>query len=370
MKNTIFTLISTLFLLGSCEDSSSNLKIKGTTDLENGSKIFHLVADTNNQPVVLDTLNVNDGEFSLITENEFPNIHFLKIEGFSGTFPFVAEKGTVLIELNKDNLDSSKANGTISNDDFMKYKTDTQVYITSLNAIGNDLQQATILKDSLLADDLRDQYQDVRDQIQEYELNFLKSAPNSFISILILERFIANNAIQIPDAKELFEGFSERIKNTPSGKAVGEILKQTPKAEVGQIAPFFEGPNPEGRRFNLKDKLGKVTIIDFWASWCRPCRVENPNLVRLFNKHKNNGLQIVGVSLDRTKPKWVQAIADDGLIWEHVSNLKFWNDPIAKLYQVSAIPATFILDENGVILTRDLRGIMLEQKIEELLSEM
>jgi len=245
MKNTIFTLISTLFLLGSCDNSTTNLKIKGTTDLENGIKIFHLVADTNNQPVVLDTLNVNEGEFSLITENEFPDIHFLKIEGFSGTFPFVAERGTVLIELNKDNLDSSKANGTISNDDFMKYKTDTQVYITSLNAIGNDLQQATILKDSLLADDLRDQYQDVRDQIQEYELNFLKSAPNSFISILILERFIANNAIQIPDAKELFEGFSERIKNTPSGKAVGEILKQSPKAEVGQIAPFFEGPNPE-----------------------------------------------------------------------------------------------------------------------------
>jgi thiol-disulfide isomerase/thioredoxin len=130
----------------------------------------------------------------------------------------------------------------------------------------------------------------------------------------------------------------------------------------------LKGPDPNGGTFNLADRLGKITIIDFWASWCRPCRVENPNLVRLYNKHKDNGLQIVGVSLDRTKPQWVQAIADDGLIWEHVSNLQFWNDPIAKLYQVSAIPATFILDENGVILTRDLRGPMLEQKIEELLS--
>ena len=370
MENTIFKFIFTISLIVSCGDSTSNLKVKGTTDLENGSKIFHLVADTNNQPKVLDTLIVNEGEFSLITENEFPNIHFLKIEGLQGTFPFVAEKGTILIKLFKDNLDSSKANGTVSNDDFMQYKSDTKVYITSLNAIGNDLQQAVILKDSLLADDLRDQYQDVRDQIQEYELNFLKSAPNSFISILILERFIANNAIQISEAKELFEGFSKRIKNTPSGKSVGEILNQSPKAEVGQIAPFFEGPNPEGNRFNLEDKLGKVTIIDFWASWCRPCRVENPNLVRMFNKHKKNGLQIVGVSLDQTKPKWVQAIADDGLTWEHVSNLKFWNDPIAKLYQISAIPATFILDENGVILTRNLRGLQLEQKIEELFSSM
>jgi peroxiredoxin len=272
--------------------------------------------------------------------------------------------------LYKDSLGSSRATGTVSNDDFMQYKSDTQVYIASLNGIGNDLQQAMILNDTLLAEDLKEQYQDVRDQIQEYELNFIKSAPNSFISILILERFVANNIIQIPEAKELFDGFTERIKNTPSGKAIGDLLKKTPKAEVGQLAPLFEGPDPDGGTFSLEDRLGKITIIDFWASWCRPCRVENPNLVRLFNKHKDKGLQIVGVSLDRTKPKWIQAIADDGLVWDHVSNLQFWNDPIAKLYKVSAIPATFILDENGVILTRDLRGPMLERKIDELLGNM
>lgn len=368
MKNTLFTLFSALVVLCSCQNSGGNLKIKGTADLDDGSNIYHIVADLNNQPKVLDTLKVTKGQFNLVAENESPSIHFLQIEGIQGTFPFVAEKGTVLVELYKDSLGSSRATGTVSNNDFMKYKSETQVYISSINAIGNDLQQATILKDSLLAEDLKEQYEDVKDQIQEYELNFIKSAPNSFISILILERFVANNIIQIPEAKQLFDGFSDRIKNTPSGTAIKEILNQAPKAEVGQIAPFFEGPNPEGGRFNLEDKLGKVTIIDFWASWCRPCRVENPNLVRLYNKHKDNGLQIIGVSLDRTKPKWVQAIADDGLIWEHVSNLQFWNDPIAKLYQVSAIPATFILDENGVIITRDLRGRMLEKKIDELLG--
>ncbi len=368
MKNIVFFLLSTVVLLSSCEDTSGNLKIKGTADLDNGSSIFHIVADLNNQPKVLDTLTVKGGQFSLTVENESPSIHFLQIEGIQGTFPFVAEKGTVSVELYRDSLASSKATGTVSNDDFMKYKSETQIYITSLNAIGNDLQQAVILKDSLLAEDLKEQYQDVKDQIQEYELNFLKSAPNSFISILILERFIANNAIQIIEAKELYEGFSDRIKNTPSGRAVDEILKQKPKAEVGQLAPSFEGSKPTGERFNLKDHLGKVTIIDFWASWCRPCRIENPNLVRLYNRHKDNGLQIVGVSLDRTKPKWVQAIADDGLTWEHVSNLKFWNDPIAKLYQVTAIPATFILDENGIIISRDLRGQTLEKLIDEMLD--
>ncbi len=367
MKNILLSCLAIAFVLTSCDDAGG-LKIKGTTDVENGSNLYHIVADANNQPKVLDTLVVKEGQFSLQVENEVPNIHFLQIEGRQGNFPFVAEAGTVTIELYKDSLGASRATGTVSNDDFMKYKSETQVYITTLNAIGNDLQQATILNDTLLAEDLREQYEEVRVQIQDYELNFIKSAPNSFISVLILERFVANNLIQIPEAKAMFEEFSDRIKNTPSGRAIGERLNQAPKAEVGQLAPFFEGPDPNGGTFNLADRLGKITIIDFWASWCRPCRVENPNLVRLYNKHKDNGLQIVGVSLDRTKPQWVQAIADDGLIWEHVSNLQFWNDPIAKLYQVSAIPATFILDENGVILTRDLRGPMLEQKIEELLS--
>jgi hypothetical protein len=163
-------------------------------------------------------------------------------------FPFVAEAGTVTIELYKDSLGASRATGTVSNDDFMKYKSETQVYITTpLNAIGNDLQQATILNDTLLAEDLREQYEEVRVQIQDYELNFIKSAPNSFISVLILERFVANNLIQIPEAKAMFEEFSNRIKNTPSGRAIGERLNQAPKAEVGQLAPFFEGPRPQWR---------------------------------------------------------------------------------------------------------------------------
>ena len=368
MLKKIIVFSSLVLIYTSCDTSSSTLKIRGNTDLPDGTELYHLVADQNNQPKTLDTINVNSGYFELKTEIIEPNIHFLQIGGRQGTFPFIAENGTVDIQVYKDSLAASEAKGTVSNDDFMRYKSETKIYIESLNGIGNDLQQAMILKDSLLAEDLKEQYQDVRDQIENYELNFIKDSPNSLISVLILERFVTNKIIPISESKSIFETFSNQIKNTNSGRIIQKQLEATPKAEVGQIAPSFKGSSPTGDQFVLESKLGKITIIDFWASWCRPCRVENPNLVQLYRKNKDRGLNIIGVSLDREKSKWVQAIEDDGLIWDHVSNLKFWNDPIAKLYKVSAIPATFILDENGVIIARDLRGIELYNKVEELLN--
>ncbi len=120
---------------------------------------------------------------------------------------------------------------------------------------------------------------------------------------------------------------------------------------------------------SLKEILGKVTIIDFWASWCGPCRVENPNMVSLYKQFHAKGLNIIGVSLDKDKAKWKEAIAKDQLIWTQVSNLKFWDEPIAKQYRVESIPATFILDAKGNIVAQGLLGAELQSKVLELLSK-
>ncbi|PWH10286.1 thioredoxin [Bacteroidetes bacterium SCGC AAA795-G10] len=370
MNKYFFSLIIVFTLLNSCQTNNSNtLRIKGEIDIDSQTSIYLIVADLNNQPVTLDTIVSNNGSFELETEIIEPNFYFLQIAGDNNTFPFIAERGTVNISLFKDSLGLSKAKGTTSNDDFMRYKSETKKYIESLNGIGNDLQQAMILKDSLLAQDLQEQYKEVREQIQEYELDFLKASPNSLLSILILERFISSKVIPIDEAKNLFDSLEERIKNTRSGKSVKNQLEQSvDSVEVGQIAPRFDGNSPSGKPFVFENSLAKVTIIDFWASWCRPCRIENPNLVQLYHRNKDRGLNIVGVSLDKERNKWLKAIEDDGLVWDHVSNLMFWNDPIAKLYKVSAIPATFVLDQNGVIVARNLRGAALYKKIEELLS--
>ena len=138
--------------------------------------------------------------------------------------------------------------------------------------------------------------------------------------------------------------------------------------DVGQIAPMFSGPNPKREILQLKDLMGKITLIDFWAAWCRPCRIENPNLVKLYKEMNPKGLEIVGVSLDRDMNSWRKAIEDDGLMWSQISNLQFWQDPIAKLYNISAIPAAFLIDSEGRILAKNLRGERLKEKVKELLN--
>jgi thiol-disulfide isomerase/thioredoxin len=192
------------------------------------------------------------------------------------------------------------------------------------------------------------------------------------------------------EAKKLYTSLDPELKKTEKGAELGKMFNEVPiptaepaqpaapaeapgksNAEPGSTAPAFSANTPAGKKLSLKEAMGKVTIIDFWASWCPPCRKENPNVVALYKQYHSKGLNIIGVSLDKpgNADKWKQAIAADNLTWNHVSNLMFWDEPIAKLYGVESIPATFVLDANGKIVAKDLRGPALSAKVAELLAK-
>ncbi|MCB0617022.1 MAG: TlpA family protein disulfide reductase, partial [Phaeodactylibacter sp.] len=143
-------------------------------------------------------------------------------------------------------------------------------------------------------------------------------------------------------------------------------IEQMKSFVVGGQAPDFTQKTPDGGEMSLSELRGKVVLVDFWASWCGPCRRENPNVVRMYNKYKDKGFDILGVSLDKTQDRWLQAIEQDGLEWHHVSDLKGWGNEVAQAYGVRSIPHTILLDQEGRIIARNLRGQALEEKLEEL----
>ena len=371
MKKFSFILLVFLVVLNACQGLEKNtFQLNGTTNLAEGKQIFLIQANANNQPTTIDTTTVVDGKFSFKGDVEQIDVNFLFVEGEQVNTPFIVEEGVIEVNLLQENLKAMDLTGTPSNDDLQMYRQETETFAKNMNAIVAEIQSANTLGDNLLVQDLQEQYTDLQKKLIDYEKNFIKTNIDSYVSALILDRFLNQKTMTRTEVKEVFNTYSERIRSSKAGIKVSNLIN-TPvnPTAIGEIAPLFEGPNPSGERIALESFRGKVTIIDFWASWCRPCRIENPNLVRLYKRMHEKGLEIIGVSLDRNKASWERAIVDDGLNWNHVSNLQYWADPIAQLYSVRAIPAAFVLDREGRIVAKNLRGAQLDAKIEELIAD-
>ena len=237
----------------------------------------------------------------------------------------------------------------------------------ALQEISFELRNAMLSKDSLNVSDLQEQYDDIVVKIADFEINFIKENPDSYVSSLILEQRVTSGQIDTTEAQDLLDQLDNRIQMTKSAQNILELLRQKELQDeankeapgVGDVVPDFEAPSPNGELVSLNQAKGKFTVIDFWASWCKPCRNQSPALVELYNTYKSQDVNIVSVSLDRSNKRWLDAIEDDGLNWTHVSNLKHWQDPIAEEYNVRSIPELFLIDDNGTVLARshDLASI-------------
>lgn len=377
MKKITLLVASTLVLI-SCNNLKDNeFLIAGTADgVKNGKKVF-VETQTETGFIAKDTAVVENGKFELKGTSETIDLGFIRIEDQSISLPIILEEGKISVAIKTDTILNSKIGGTDNNDKFQSFNDASKVVVNKKMKFEKaNLERITAAKkanDTVTVNQIMKEYGKFQEDLNKVSKNFIKNNPDAYLSVLLLENFLMRQYLTAEEITSYFAKIDKSLLNTKSAKNIKKVLdaiKNDPaaKVEVGGKAPDFSAKNPEGKQISLKESMGKVTIIDFWASWCGPCRGENPNVVALYKEMHAKGLNIIGVSLDKDAAKWKEAIAKDGLVWPQISNLKFWDEPIAKQYNVESIPATFILDAKGVIVARDLRGDALKAKVTELLN--
>ena len=380
MKTQIISILVIALLFG-CKPSTSNhegeyevfVKAEGVYD---GLRAYLIKTENGRNRKATDTAIVFNGTFRFKGEIKGAEMRALTIDGVRGQTSVFIEPGNINIEIYKDSIHKSKVEGTYNNKVFNDYKNKYQEKTEAIEAVKAEFLSSE--KDSEGLKALQKKGDFLRAQLKNFGYEFIEENNDSDFSLFILEGLTGQKGFDMELATKAYENIEESIKtknetNQQISNRIKEKIESNPnkaKIKIGMKAPDFSAPNPEGEQITLSKIKGKVTIVDFWASWCKPCRIENPNLVRLYDTYHSKGLEIISVSLERGDQKafWIEAIKKDQLSWYNVSNLKFWQDPIAQAYSVNSIPATFILDENGTVIAERLRGAELEAKIKSLLE--
>ena len=373
-----FLIISSLI---SCDNQSKlstdeyivNVKAEGVF---NGLRAY-LKTNTNPRSVkTTDTAIVSNGSFSFRGKINGVEMRTLTIDGLNGQTNIVLEPGKIQVTIYKDSIFSSTSVGTPNNDVFDDYKKQYKKQYNVISSLRDSILK--LANNPIILKQLKIKMKSQKILLKNFGFNFIKTYPDSDFSLTLLNSALGQKGFDIDLAKEAYDKINISIKTkTVENQIISNQIKtklnkakKTELVKIGEKVPAFSGPNSKGILLDLNEIKGKVTIIDFWASWCKPCRIENPNLVNLYDKYHDNGLEIISISLDSETQRlaWIKAIKKDQLNWFNISNLKSWNDPIAQLYGVNSIPATFIIDQDGVLIDKQLRGRQLDERIRGLLD--
>lgn len=226
------------------------------------------------------------------------------------------------------------------------------------------------LNDSLFMDGLNKEYRQLLDDRARKQQQYVREHPDSYFSVVAISESVSSD-FDVDEIEPLFLSINEKHRETYSGKAFAQRIEAARTIGIGKSAPDFTQNDPDGNPVSLSDFQGKYVLIDFWASWCGPCRQENPNLVKAYAAYKDKGFEILGVSLDNNdgREDWLKAIEKDGLTWTQVSDLNSWNNEVARMYGVRAVPQSYLINPEGVIVAENLRGDLLEEKLAEIFAE-
>lgn len=355
--------------------------VKGRVgNLNSPAKVYLMYAKGQNEPVT-DSSGVKNGEFSfegsvpeavaavLVMDRNGVGLQNISPNSNPDILRFYIESGEVKVS-SSDSLSKAEVSGKVNNDN-KALQAQLKPMNEKLAALNNEFRSASPERQQAqeFRNGLQARFEQIREQQNAVLKAFVKAHPESFVSVSAIQRLSQESSDPV-EMESLIGKLSPVLQRNASIQEVSAGLQAAKKTAVGVQAMDFTQEDVNGKPVKLSDFKGKYVLLDFWASWCGPCRQENPNVVKAYNKYRDKNFTVLGVSLDRENGKdaWLKAIKDDGLTWTQVSDLKFWNNSVAVMYGIKAIPKNFLIDPAGKIVASDLRGDELDSKLAELLK--
>jgi peroxiredoxin len=377
MIKKILVIVSVLFFSpvfpqkqAQIKEKAYSYKIEGLTRNFSGQKVY--IHRKQDEKTLSDSAKVVNGKFNFTLKGTEPAMHWLTQTSDPNAQPslvFFADPEPSKINLiGGDSLLYSTVEGGSTQKDYMEYRTMIGNLVVRQQKMQADYTTASQTGDNNTMKAIQEEYQNLNTEYLKGLKEFIKSHPKSVMSAFIIANDLNNANIPMEEMIEAIGFIDKSLENNSNIKTANKKIESVRGTMVGYKANDFSQNTPEGKLLKLSDFKGKYVLIDFWASWCRPCRMENPNVVAAYNRFKEKGFTVLGVSMDSNKDAWVSAIRADNLIWPQVSDLKGWGNEVGIMYGVKGIPQNFLIDKEGKIVAKNLRGAELDQKLAEIIK--